>query len=141
MIDSYVEGVIEKREFEPRLARLRQRMANLEEQVQHCADATEEAEEVRLLVGRLETFATQVQQGLAEADWLTRRDLIRTLVKRVEVDQEEIRVVFRVAPDPFVLSPEQGILPHWGRRNLATARQHCLARNGRSGRPGIPTKG
>jgi len=122
LIDSYVEGLIEKSEFEPRLARLRQRMADLEEQVQQCADATVEAEEVRLLVGRLEAFAAQVQQGLAEADWLTRRDLIRTLVKRVEVDQEEVRVVFRVAPDPFVLSPEQGILPHWGRGDNAALR-------------------
>src|SRR3954447_20442310 len=31
-------------------------------------------------------------------DWSLQRDLIRLLVKRVEVDHDEINVVFRVAP-------------------------------------------
>lgn len=142
LIDSYVEGLIEKSEFEPRLARLRQRLAELEEQVQQCADATGEAEEVRLLVGRLEMFAAKVQQGLAEADWQTRRGLIRTLVKRVEVEQEDIRVVFRVAPDPFVLGPEQDILPHWGRGDFAAPGKRGPSRIGNRARQGLrPPKG
>src|SRR4051794_2488687 len=38
-------------------------------------------------------------------DWSLQRDLIRLLVKRVEVDHDEINVVFRVAPPPASLPP------------------------------------
>jgi site-specific DNA recombinase len=38
-------------------------------------------------------------------DWPLQRDLIRLLVKRVEVDHDEINVVFRVPPPPGFLPP------------------------------------
>ena len=38
LIDSYADGLIDKHEFEPRIPRLRQRLARLEEQRQHLAD-------------------------------------------------------------------------------------------------------
>ncbi len=38
LIDSYAEGLIDKGEFEPRMTRLRQRLARLEEQRQALAD-------------------------------------------------------------------------------------------------------
>ena len=67
-------------------------------------------EELRLVVSRLEDFAAQVKGSLAEADWHTRRDLIRTLVKQVEIDKEEVNVVFRVPPDPLELGADNGNL-------------------------------
>ncbi|MBO0783809.1 MAG: hypothetical protein J2P37_33800 [Ktedonobacteraceae bacterium] len=54
--------------------------------------------ELTLILGRLDEFAARVKNGLHEADWLTRREIIRALVKRVEIDQEQVRVVFRVNP-------------------------------------------
>src|SRR4051812_19433997 len=42
---------------------------------------------------------------MAAPDWSLQRDLIRLLVKRVEVDHDEINVVFRVAPPPASLPP------------------------------------
>ncbi len=122
LIDSYAEGLIEKAEFEPRILRLRQRIADLEEQVHHLAQAAALQHELRLIIGRLDTFAGQVRDGLAGADWLKRREIIRALVKRVEVGEEEVNVVFRVGPDPFVESPDRGILQHCRRREHATLR-------------------
>jgi site-specific DNA recombinase len=116
LIDSYAEGLIEKREFEPRITRLRQRIADLEEQMQHLAQAVALQDELRLIIGRLDTFAVQVRDGLVGADWLKRREIIRALVKRVEVGEEEVNVVFRVGPDPCVESPDRGILLHCGGR-------------------------
>jgi site-specific DNA recombinase len=116
LIDSYAEGVIEKGEFEPRVARLRQRIATLEAQTQQLADVAASQADLRLVIGRLDDFAAKVKDGLEEADWLTRREIIRALVKRVEVGQDQVNVVFRVAPDPFVPGPEEGILQHCGRR-------------------------
>ena len=116
LIDSYAEGFIEKQEFEPRIGRLRQRLADLQTQAQQITDEVARQAELRLVITRLEEFAAKVKDGLAEADWLTKRELIRTLVKRVEIGKEEVNVVFRVTPDPFDLSPERGSLQHrWGR--------------------------
>ena len=38
----------------------------------------------------------------------TRREVIRALVKRIEVSAEEVRIVYRVAPVPFVERPSGG---------------------------------
>jgi site-specific DNA recombinase len=98
LIDSYAEGSIDKTEFDPRIARLRERIKHVEEQVQHIQDQERFEQELQLIIGQLETFTAKVNDGLHTADWLTRREIIRTLVKRVKVDQEEVTVVFRVGP-------------------------------------------
>jgi len=56
------------------------------------------AKSAALIIGRLEDFARTVQNRLAELDWAGKRELIRTLVKRVEIGLEEVDIVFRVAP-------------------------------------------
>src|SRR5919108_3833600 len=101
LIDSYAEGLIDKQEFEPRVTRMRARLQHLAAQVQHLKAEEEVEEELRLILGRLETFAATVHEGLQQADFHTRREIIRSLVKRVEVDQQHIRIVFRVSPTAF----------------------------------------
>ena len=121
LIDSYADGLIDKQEFEPRVKRMRERLQHLDEQLQQLTEASEMEEELRLIVGRLETFAAQVKNGLRQATFEIRRDIIRALVKRVEVDEQQIRIVFRVVPLPVPL-PFDGASPdwqHWGRRVLA----------------------
>jgi site-specific DNA recombinase len=98
LIDSYAEGMIDKAEFEPRITRMRERIKQVEEQVKQIQDEAGMEHELRLILGRLETFASKVKEGLTEADWLTRREIIRTLVKRVEVNQEQVNVIFRIGP-------------------------------------------
>src|SRR5919109_1268172 len=67
LIDSYAEGLLEKQEFEPRITRLRQRMGHLEAQRQQLAEDAALQTELRLIIGRLEDFASKVHDGLAEA--------------------------------------------------------------------------
>jgi site-specific DNA recombinase len=125
LIDSYTEGYLEKSEFDSRVTRQRQRIAALDQQVRQLADAEALQRELRLLIGRLEDFAAQVEEGLETADWLTRREIIRTLVSRVEIDHTQVNVVFRVPPDPFVASPDslnRGVLQHCRRREHTTLR-------------------
>jgi hypothetical protein len=55
-------------------------------------------------------------EGLQEPNWDTRREVVRALVKKVEVDDQEVRVVYRVSPSPFERGPKQG------------NSQHCLGR-------------
>ena len=78
-------------------------------------EATQEAE-LRLVIGQLEEFARRVSQELQGPDWDTRREIVRALVKKVEVDEQEIRIVYRVRPSPFEGGPQQGRSQHcWGR--------------------------
>jgi site-specific DNA recombinase len=100
LIDSYAEGIIEKHEFEPRIARLRPRIAHLDEQRRHLAEEAAVHTELQLIIGHLEDFAAKVHNGLEEADWLSQREMIRALVKRVEVDHDQVHVVFRVDQRP-----------------------------------------
>jgi site-specific DNA recombinase len=112
LIDSYTEGLISKEEFEPRLARLRQRIAALEQHAQREAEEMATAHDLQLLVGRLDEFAAQVRAGLADADWQLRREIIRALVKQIEVTTEQITVVFRIGSQPLGPGPPRDNLPH-----------------------------
>src|SRR6266568_1790140 len=107
LIDSYAEGLLEKHEFEPRITRLRQRLTQLEEQRQQLIDVTALQTEIRLIVGRLEDFAARIDAGLEDSDWLSKREMIRALVKRVEVTPDRVNVIFRVDAYPEEASPEK----------------------------------
>ena len=107
LIDSYAEGLIDKGEFEPRVTRLRQRLARLEEQRQALADEATLHGELQLIIGRLEDFAAKLHDGLEAADWTSKRDLIRALVKRVEVARDDVNIVFRIDPYSGDADPEK----------------------------------
>jgi site-specific DNA recombinase len=120
LIDSYAEGLIDKSEFEPRIARMRERLKQIEGQAQQIKDEAGLERELTLILGRLDEFTKRVKQGLHKADWATRREIIRALVKRVEIEQEHIRVVFRVNPPP-----QTPLLPS---EKNAQSLQHCGGR-------------
>jgi site-specific DNA recombinase len=63
--------------------------------------------ELRLVVGRLERFAEWMDQGLEDADWSTRREIIRALVTEVKLSDEQSRIVYRVNAIPFVEAPKE----------------------------------
>lgn len=132
LIDSYAAGYIEKLEFEPRITRLRQRLSILEQKAGKIADELVLQEELYLVISRLEDFAAQVKGSLAEADWHTRRDLIRTLVKQVEIDKEEVNVVFRVPLDQLDLGADNGNLQLYRKRGFIPPGKYC------TGWPGCP---
>ena len=123
LIDAYGEGLLEKSEFEPRIGAARQRLSRLEEErVRKVAEESRESE-LRLVIGQLEEFARQVSEGLREPDWDDARKIIRALVKQVEIDEGEVRIVYRVSPSPFEGGPQQGGSQHcWGRDHAALRR-------------------
>jgi len=98
LIDRSAEGCIAKGEFAPRVTRLRQRLARVEEQRQALADEAALQGAVQLIIGRLEDFAAQLRDGLEAADWASKRDRIRTLGKRVDVARDDVNIVLRIDP-------------------------------------------
>ena len=127
LIDSYADGLIDKGEFEPRILRLRQRMARLEEQRRQLAEEATRHTELQLIIRRLEDFAAKVRDGLEEADWVSKRDLIRTLVKRVEVARDQVNIVFRIDPYPGDNDPEKKSLQLCRGRAFTSLSQHCTS--------------
>jgi site-specific DNA recombinase len=107
LIDSYTEGLIDKDEFEPRVTRLRQRIAHIEAQCDALAGEETLERELHLIVSRLDDFAAQVGRHLDDLEWAKKREIIRALVRRVEIGLEQVQVVFRVDSFPGESDPEK----------------------------------
>jgi site-specific DNA recombinase len=118
LIDSYTEGLIDKAEFEPRVTRLRQRIAHIQEQCENLASEETLQRELHLIVSRLDDFAAQVGCHLDELEWAKKREIIRTLVRRVEIGLEQVHVVFRVDSFPGDVDPEKKSLQLCRRSSL-----------------------
>ncbi len=102
LIDSYADGIIEVGEFKPRLAGLKQRLTCLQQERVAVNAEHDARRSLQLVIGRLSEFADRVRAGLDQLDWQGRREMIRALVRRVEIDRDQIEVVFRIpgAPQP-----------------------------------------
>ena len=123
LIDAYGDGLLDKSDFEPRILAARERMAKLEDECRQRRDEANQEAELRLVIGQLEEFARRVSQELQEPDWDTRRKVVRALVKKVEIDEQEVRIVYRVSPSPFEGGPQQGSSQHcWGRDHASLRR-------------------
>lgn len=120
LIDAYSEGLIEKKEFEPRIREGRAHLEKLRLEARSQEQLQAQLLDLRRVIGQLEAFAEQVRGKLHTADWTMRRQLITTLVKRVEIDLEEVRVVYRVDCGPFELAPLGGLAQDCWRRRDAT---------------------
>ena len=81
-----------------------------EDQCQQRIDEANQEVELRLVIGQLEELAGTSSQELQEPDWETRREIVQALVKKVEIDEQEVRIVYLVSPFPFEGSPQQGSL-------------------------------
>jgi len=98
LIDSYTEGLLTKGEFEPRIKAQKQRLAALETRERQIKDEALLQSELRTVLGQLEEFTARIKDGIETSDWHTRRNIIRAVVKRVEIDQEDVDIVFRIGP-------------------------------------------
>ncbi|MDX9818090.1 MAG: hypothetical protein RBT16_04205 [Desulfococcus multivorans] len=116
LVDAYQDGLIDKSEFEPRLRKAKERLAKLQGEVETQERQDSRQKELKLVISCMNEFADKVTHNLEEADWMTRREIIRSLVKQIEVGEESVRVVYRVPPPPFVQTPEQGRLQECLRR-------------------------
>ena len=100
LIDSYAEGIIEKSDFDPKIGQLKIKLQQIERQIEESKRYQAGQYELFLVINRLEEFADAMNGRLSTIDFTTKRDIIRALVKRIEIHKEEIVVVFRVDPDP-----------------------------------------
>ncbi|GFR12079.1 uncharacterized protein TNCT_354051 [Trichonephila clavata] len=100
LIDSYAQEYISQEEFEPRVKAMKQSLKAIEEEKKRIFDQKKLKQELTLVVTNLEDFSSNITSNLDNADWITKRDIIRTLVKRIEINLENVNVVFRVKELP-----------------------------------------
>ena len=98
LIDSYAEGVIDKAEFEPRITGLKQRMSQLEERHEAALEAAAAERDLSLVISRLEDFSARVTEGLDALDERGRQEIVRALVRRIEIDDPGIEVISTGVP-------------------------------------------
>ena len=134
LIDSYQDGYLEKEEFEPRIRGLRERLAQLEANAVGLANRERSEEEVRQVIGAIEQFAAGVRERLDSSDFTTQRDLIRTLVDRIEVGEETVRIVYKVNIVPFERGPSRGHLQHCPTSLFAVGADSGFGSGGEHGR-------
>jgi site-specific DNA recombinase len=104
LIDGYAEGFIAREEFEPRVVELHRRISTLEAKAVVLQSAAEEVRSLQLVIGKVSLFADMVRDRLEIADWATRRELICTLVKRIEIDDDTVRACLTDSPGGLLIS-------------------------------------
>jgi site-specific DNA recombinase len=106
VMDAYENGMIERVEFEDRMKRLKQRLAEMENEYEQHKTEEANAAMVNEIVAEWQKFADRGKSGIDQADWLTQRNILRALVKLVKVDSDDIRVIYRIPPQPFAKATE-----------------------------------
>jgi len=96
LIDTYSEGAIEKEQFTPRLSRTKAQIAELEARIRAQAEGADRREELQSLVDHFRKLANHLGPGVENADWNRRREIIRSLVERVDIGLADLMIVFRV---------------------------------------------
>jgi site-specific DNA recombinase len=118
LIDSYADGILDKVEFEPRITGLKQRLSQLEARRRVAVESAENERNLALVISRLEDFSAKVTIGLDGLERSGMREIIRILVRRVEIDDARIEVIFRVPPPDAPVGPRSST-------EMVASRKHC----------------
>ena len=113
LIDAYESGLLEKTEFESRIVSLRSEHDRESYALSSLRGALNESDDTATAESVLEQLRIQVGEGLETASGELKRDVIKLLVRRVEIHYEEVRLVYKVPQNPFDRGPTiRGFLPH-----------------------------
>ena len=96
LIDAYADGVVTRQEFEPRVERARKRQSDLQSKFDDLQTQTREQAALREALACLDSFADTIHANLDQADWSTRREILRTLIERIVIEPNQIRIVYRI---------------------------------------------
>lgn len=122
LLDAYENGWLDKPDFESRMRHAKERLTQEQQNLERLQQDVRSNEELRLLFGEFNEFAQHMNANLEQADFATRRKLVRLLIQRIEVDADEVRIIYKVQPRPFAPSPtSRGVLQHWLMHRDATA--------------------
>jgi site-specific DNA recombinase len=96
LIDILAEGVIDRGQFTARMERTKVRIAEIEAKQGAQATGEERREHIRALVSRLRELSNHITSQLRDPDFSTKREIIRSLVQRIEIGPANVAVVLRL---------------------------------------------
>ncbi|WP_410529946.1 recombinase family protein [Wolbachia endosymbiont (group A) of Chalcis sispes] len=96
LIDSYASGYINQEEFELRIKGMKQRLKEKEEEKKRIKDKKEVQEELTTIIGNIKEFSSGIKLELDQLDWLDKRSVVRKLVERIEINVDNVTIVFRI---------------------------------------------
>ena len=94
LIDAYAAETITLAELRTRVQALDARLADLAHEERQLAASTEQQAQIALVASRLEAFRASIAQGLDQASFTRRRELVELLIERVLVDPPEVEIRF-----------------------------------------------
>ena len=136
LTEAYLHGVIPLAEYERRRRDLAQKEQALAEQEAHLTIHTQRHQETAALVTGMQQFCQRVSQGLAEATFEQKRQLVELLIDRVVVTDDDVEIRYVVPTTPasehvrfchlrtdYFDRPQLDGRPREGRRHLAQERE------------------
>ena len=109
LLDAYEAGAIDLADLKTRSDRVRARMVTARNDLTALEKVLAEQRELKLVVTRVEEFATRVRDGLHVLSWQERRELVRALVARIEIDQDDVTIVYRVPTVRSAAPPSKSV--------------------------------
>ena len=131
LLDAYEHGWAPAAELAPRLEHVKEQLAREQEALAAAVHHDTSQAQVQSHLDGFTTFAAQLAEGLDTADESTQRDLLRLLIKRIEVDDTEVRIVYKVHTPPFAPSPASrgNFLQHRSRRRVTAVQGRAPGRH------------
>lgn len=104
LIDGYGDGLIEKNEFEPRINIAKQKLLEAETRIEELKNKLSYDENLSLAICGLESFIEAVSNGIESIDFEKKRQVIVSLIKEIEISEDNISIVFQIKERIFVNS-------------------------------------
>jgi site-specific DNA recombinase len=100
LTDAYLASVLQLEEYKRRKLELEQRLSVIAEQKRQLEANVGHHDQLAAMVQSIEAFCQRVQQGLSEATFEQKRQLIELLVDRVVVTGEEVEIRYVIPTSP-----------------------------------------
>jgi site-specific DNA recombinase len=99
LIDGFTDGLIDKEQITLRMDRTKSRISDLDARIKDSSGEIGHLESLRCAMIRLHELSKAVGHDLAQADWRRKREIIRALVQRIEIDTDVIKIILRLTQD------------------------------------------
>jgi site-specific DNA recombinase len=96
LVDAYEAGAIDLAELTTRTTHVRARLGRARDDLAALEKVFAEKHAMQLVVASIAEFGQRLRKGLDKLSWEERRRIVRTVVARIEIDSDDVTVVFRV---------------------------------------------
>ena len=98
LLDAYENGVLDLEELNRRTVHIKGRRLEARDALLEAEGRLAKSVSLQAVGARLSDFVERVAGGLDQLDWEQRRQVIRTLVARIEIGDDRVTIVFRLPP-------------------------------------------